>query len=477
MTDGVHETRFKANPIQNQFIRSQARADFWCTRMGEGKSAALAWCSFYHTRHNPGAVWAVIRDTWENLRDTTQEEFFKWFPPGIYGTYHHTNKEYTWAEGVAKGKVKFLGMDDPDDVSKLQSRKIDGFAFDEPAPALNSGGIPETVFDVALSRARDPGMQWYPVKLAANNPDESHWTYKRFVDPGTEGFRYHQSARPENEKNLRQGYYAELRRQWAHRPDFIKRFVDGKFGYSQQGKAVTPQWNDEFHLATGLSPLPGVEVVMLWDWGLNPTCVITQVTPMRQWLILDAMVGEDIGVEELIETEVKPLLATKYKRFGWWHIGDPAGENREQSTSKASAVRTVLKMLGGRWRAGPKSTFEGVEPLRAVLSRNNLVQVDRNNARAVWMALRGGWHYHVARTGVVSTEPVKNIHSHPGDAMRYGAAVLFPMALKSIGRARGRKAPVATYFGNLQPHMPPKPVVTQYPGRIPRPGQGLTRPR
>ena len=32
-------------------------------------------------------------------------------------------------------------------------------------------------------------MKDYPVKLAQNNSDETHWSYKRFVKPGTDGFK------------------------------------------------------------------------------------------------------------------------------------------------------------------------------------------------------------------------------------------------------------------------------------------------
>ena len=41
--------------------------------------------------------------------------------------------------GSKRGAVRFIGLDDPSDVSKLQSRAVDGFALDEPAPALGTG--------------------------------------------------------------------------------------------------------------------------------------------------------------------------------------------------------------------------------------------------------------------------------------------------------------------------------------------------
>ena len=90
-------------------------------------------------------------------------------------------------------------------------------------------------------------------------------------------------------------------------------------------------------------------------------------------------------------------------------------------------------------------------PLQALLSRNingrGMVQVDREKAAAVWYALRGGWHYHVARTGVVSVQAKKNIHSHPGDALGYGASILFPVG-KVMTTQRGLLVPdhEAAYF-------------------------------
>lgn len=442
-----HLINFVPNPVQKSFIESQATADLFSSRMGEGKSVALAWAAFFHTRHNPGARWTGIRDTWENMQATTLKTFFEWFPPGIAGTFHHTKRTFTWASGLAQGEVEFLGMDDPQDASKLMSRELAGFFMDEPAPAVGSAGIDEMIFDIAMSRRRQQGMKWYGAKLAENNPDEAHWTYKKFVAPGTEGFVIHQPAIPENQKNLPPGYYAELRRLWAHRPDLIRRFVDGDFGFQQEGRSVTPQWNDKVHLALGLIPIPRHECILLWDFGHNPTCIITQKTPMGAWHILDALVGDGIGVEELVLNEVKPLLQDRYRGCPLRHIGDPAGTAGEQTSIHRSPVRFLTKELGGPWKSGPVKTMERLEPLRAVLTRNNILRVDRDRATAVWQALRGGWHYHVARTGVISGEPKKNIHSHPGDAMGYGAAVLFPLGKLYQNRGGLVNPQPASYFG------------------------------
>lgn len=447
----LHTTTFIPNPLQKQFIESKAKADLFSSRMGEGKSVALAWATLFHTRHNPGASHALIRDTWENMQATTMKTFFEWFPPGIYGTFHATKKVFTWAEGVAAGEVQFLGMDDPQDASKLMSRELAGILIDEPAPAIGSMGVAEEIFDIGLSRLRQPNMKWYIAKLAENNPDESHWTYRRFVNPGSPVFKVWQPASPENLRNLPSSYYEDLRRTWAHRPDMVRRFVEGEFGFQQIGKQVTPQWNDKIHLAVGLIPLKGREITCLWDWGHNPTCIMTQKTPLGQWLVLDALVGENIGAEELIVDAVKPLLAERYRKHSLHHIGDPAGAQREQTSIHRSAVRLLQKELGGGWRPGPQKWLPRIEPLRAVLSRTvsgqGVVRVDRDRASAVHQALRGGWHFHVARTGLISGEPVKDIHSHPGDAMSYGSAILFPLG-KLTDNVKGKSPRGASYFGS-----------------------------
>lgn len=456
-------TNFKANPIQRQFIESRHKADLFSSRVGEGKSAALTWSVFYHTRHNPGARWAVIRDTWENLRKTTREEFFKWFPPGVYGEWNESHKTYTWYDGVGKGSVLWLGLDDANDASKLQSLELAGIAMDEPAPAAQSGGINEMVFDIGFTRLRQAGMNWYGYKLATNNPDETHWTYRRFVEPGTDTFAVWQPNNPENEKNLPEGYYADLRRLLSNNPSLVDRFVEGKYGFQQVGQSVTPEWNDDIHLATGLFPVRGCELVLLWDFGLNPTCIITQVTPMRRWLILEAYVGEDEGVEELIARTIKSVLAARYRGFKVRHIGDPNGKMREQSSAARSAVRVILKELGGTFRSGPKDTQERIIPLRAALRQQNLILCDRNMARPVWQALRGGWHYRISNAGISSSQPEKNMHSHPGDAMGYGAAVLFPVGRFQPTAPGQSVSKTATFFGENRPVGP-----TSHPGmRLP----------
>lgn len=468
------KVEFSANPTQRKFIESKAEADLFDCRKGEGKSAALCWASFYHVKHNPGANHLFIRDTWENLRRTTLQEFFFWFPPGVFGEWHKGDKEFVWdtAKTGLKGKVIFMGVESDEDATKIASMPLAGVFIDEPSAAAGEGtGVSEFVFDTALAQLRQPGMNWYVAKLAQNNPDESHWTYRRFWDPGTPatgeeellpdqdpGYIGWQTKEPENVANLPPGYYDKMRRQWAHRPDLLRRFVEGKHGYQQVGRPVTPEWSDELHLAPECRPVKGYPLQLLWDGGLNATCIITQVTPMGDWFILESHVSDgDMGVYELITDVVKPRLITAYRGFDWIHYGDPALDSREQSKASVRASRVIKKELGGVFIPGV-TTMERVDPLRAVLRRTRhgrgIVQVDRERAKDVWYALRGGWHYHMTRSGEAGGIP-KNQHSHPGDAVSYGASKLFPLGQINKSSKKAAKNTAGGYYhtapGNYEP--------------------------
>lgn len=464
-------TRFIANPTQKAFIEHRPFpgfvrpsdwpadvkpqvVDLFSCRMGEGKSAGICWAAWFYTRYNPGAACALIRDTWENMRPTTQAEFFKWFKPGVFGHYVASERRFYWNEASGmRGTVDFMGMDEEKDASKLQSREFGFFAIDEPSPAAGTGGVSSMILETALTRLRQPGMNWYAAKLAQNNPDEGHWTYEKFVDPGTLGYSHFQTVAPENESNLPPGYYTEMAKDLAGRPDLQRRFIEGQFGFQQQGVAVTPRFNEQVHVSEGLEPIPSCDLVLSWDGGLTPVCTIHQIAPSGIWYVLDCLVETDGGVYQLIEETVYDRLESRYAKWKgrWSHVGDPTLGNREQSDSRQSAVRVIREKLGGRWKPGPTDIHSGTDPLNRRIGLlgpggQGMIQIDRHNAKPVWHALRGGWHFAKHSGGVVSSSPVKNHpHSDVGDTLRYFAGVFFPRGEQKPTRGKYRQSQHARY--------------------------------
>ena len=71
------------------------------------------------------------------------------------------------------------------------------------------------------------------------------------------------------------------------------------------------------------------------------------------------------------------------------------------------------------------------DSLKAVLTRmiggRPMVQIDPQDAHPLVHALRGAWRYAKYPSGRVSPEPIKDINSHPGDALGYGTGVLWPV--------------------------------------------------
>jgi hypothetical protein len=248
----------------------------------------------------------------------------------------------------------------------------------------------------------------------------------------------------------------------AKRPDLAARFAEGQFGFQLPGESVTPEFNRSIHVKPSL-PVLDSPILMLWDFGHNPTCLISQITPMSNWNFLEAYVGEGMGTLELIEDVIKGRIADRFKGLPLSHCGDPQGKQRSDASIEISAVRVIKDHLGGRWKPGPKEWPERRDSAKRCLGllRNGtgLVQIDEVRAKPLWHALRGGWHYQVHNNGMVSPNAKKDIHSHPGDAFGYGAAVYFPAGQLKQGR-RGAGIPIRqpAYFRRArrgaQPAMP-----------------------
>lgn len=424
-----HKIQFRAGPTQRRFIEDDSRAALFSSRAGEGKSAGLCWAAWHFFRKyrhcEPTGI--IARNTLVNLRATTLQEFFKWFPPGVMGEWKQSEMLWTWIpeKSGAAGQIRFMGFDDEKSTQKALSMPIDFGGLDEAAPATDVGGITELVFDMLLTRARNPKVDKPTIKIAVNNTSEDHWLYRRFVEPGQKEFKLFQTGEmPENLAHLRKGYYEDMARDLAHRPDLRRRYIEGKWGFQQVGVAVTPEWSDDVHLTSGLEPVRGLPLLLSWDFGGNPTVVVSQVT-QNAWNVLMCLTDDRTGTYQLIE-QLEPVLKTRFDRFLLKHTGDPTGRTPDPGDYRRSPVRYIKALLGGSWADGPVKLEYRIDPLRRVLTRQNggigTVRVDKDHARAIWFALRGGWHYPKSSVGVVGREPVKDKHSHPADCMGYEAA-------------------------------------------------------
>lgn len=415
--------------------------------------------------------WVVCRDTATNLHRTTVPGAYKWetqckqamcFQIGQYASdgkiepemaqstmnslrsspwvrlTKRSNTEVMWlrtGQFDAKGGVIWpvmaylFGMDQLKDISRFQSMELGGGWFEEPAPAAEDdigGGIQEVAWIVMLS-SLNYEVDSPRAQITMNPPDEDHWTWRRFVTDNEEPDNRILFNVPRGENRyLPQWYREHIDKALKSRPDLHRRLVQGLPGFIQKGKPVATNFSEDVHVSK--TPLVfakfAKDMYIGWDTGHSPCAVGMQQTVTGHFNFLFCLVGENMGMQQFIDSMVKPYIATRIPSVTFWHIGDPQAEVGSESDITDSPKMRILNSLGGYWRSGPQKwppRREAVHnSLNAMHMGRALVQIDKENCRPLIQALRGGWHYpeHSPET------PKKDFHSHSGDSYAYLMAVL-----------------------------------------------------
>jgi hypothetical protein len=204
--------------------------------------------------------------------------------------------------------------------------------------------------------------------------------------------------------------------------------------------AVTPDYKEDVHRAPAeLLPIPGVEVIRFWDGGLHPACVFGQLTPSGRFRVMDTVQGVNMGMKQLIENKVKPLIYRKYSTVKRWRdTGDPSLNTPDDSDSDEIPSRKIEVLLHTSFEGGESSWQARVDAMREVLTRMvdgvPMFELSRTDP-IMHRALNGGWHYKKDSTGRVSIEKaVKDENSHPGDALSHGLAMILQIGPRSRKR-------------------------------------------
>ncbi len=432
-----------ANPIQRQFILSQDLEVILFGPRGEGKTEAGFRRATLHAAEQPDETrpvpWAVIRDTWENLKRTTLKSLL--FPhPGSF-----CEKIRPLLQIKDGGKtvtlpgfweMNFFGIDSLGDLSRLQSLQLGGLWLEEPAPAAAEdigGGLEERVVTVGITSLRHP-CSWRTVQITSNYPDESHWSWQRYAIKKLG--KLFQVPRGEN-PHLPANYRSDMERALATDKGLLQRLVLGMPGFVSQGETVTPEYNPLLHRPGAvLEPYPNVVGYRLWDGWHYPTCIVCQLTPRGQLHIYEAIAGPGMGVKQLIKEFVAPAMEERYRSVPEWvDIGDPSMATSDQSDYEQSAAFTVETLLHTQFIPGPASWT-----IRKEAVKNGLLKMLPKGQPFILMStspftqdlhqsLRGGWHYRLSPSGqVVGKIPVKDRYSHYGDALSHGLPELLRLS-------------------------------------------------
>lgn len=191
-------------PVAKAFRKSRARRKLITGPFGSGKSVCCAVNVMELVEDqapNANGVrrsrWAIIRNTYTDLKNTTVRTWKDWVSDQVYGQFVNVapfehKLRYSLSDGTTvDADIIFLALDDQRDISKLKSLELTGAYVNEMAE------IKKTILDTLEGRVgryprqNEGGPSWYGVIADSNMPDEDHWMYDimESEDSGWETYR------------------------------------------------------------------------------------------------------------------------------------------------------------------------------------------------------------------------------------------------------------------------------------------------
>lgn len=412
--------------------------------------------------------WAVLRNTYPELKSTTLKTVLEWAPyMEMRWDSPITGKIDKWLPDKTRWQAEFifLALERPEEVDKIGSLEITGGWINEVRE------VAKAIFDKLTERVgrfppvKDGGPTWRGVVLDTNPPNTDHWYYKiaekadldmveqvamverklrelNYLKPGErlfEFFRqpggliktaqgeYFENSAAENIKHLDGGPAYYFRQLAGKSQQWIEAQILGNYAILVDGKPVYPEYDDATNCKE-IEPNRDRPLIVGLDYGLTPAAVICQLSPRGQLLILDELCSEDMGIHQFARDVLRPHLTTTWNGYGYTAIGDPAGTSRAQSDEK-----TCFQELADQGiPAMPATTNEPIARREAVakyLLKNcgpkypGLLVHPR--CQRIRTGFLGGYCYRrvqVSGKGDMTREvPEKNLYSHPHDALQYAA--------------------------------------------------------
>ena len=367
------------------------------------------------------AIW--IRNTREQLRDTSIPDFLKWYPDGEYGLYLKTEYKFTLEFDDVICEVLFRGLDDANDVRRLLSLQASFAILDEfreihpdiyntvqgrlgryPDKIMNGVGC---VTDEGVSNAHLWGMSNPPdvdsffEDVLTNPPENVHVT----IQPG--------GLSPEADwlHCLPEGYYDNLAK--GKTEDWIDVYINTQFGKSLSGKPVFRSFDRIAHVSKAeLKPsLYSLNPILVgFDCtGLGPAAVIGQMGAGGKLYIYDCIFAEDMGPIRFIREELMPLLTRKYSGSRVLTIIDPAGMARgNDEKNVADMLKTAGLAVIPASTNGIAARISAVEHyLTRMVDGNPGIMFDGVNCLPLIHAMSGKYRFKINTKGDIADTPDK----------------------------------------------------------------------
>lgn len=470
-------------PSVQKFLVDESFISLICGPVGSTKTTAGIMKIAYHAKQmapcrdgvrRSRCMW--VRNTRQQLMDTSIPDFLKWFPDEVAGDYLKTEYRFLLRFDDVECEVLWRPLETADDVRRVLSTQL-SFAILEEVREINAD-VAEAL-QGRLGRYPDGSMvphkpEWgvdskgNPIQgcvtdegrpnkhmWAMTNPPDMDSYWERFMSEPPDNARIYiqpsgMSAEADWVHLLPSNYYEDLMQ--GKSQDYIDVYIHAKFGKSLSGQPVFKAFNPDMHVAQEpvmfarhtTSPL-----LIGFDCGLNPTAVVCQVDYRGRLLVLSSLTSDGMGALRFCQTVLKPHLATRFAGSSFVVIADPAGQQRAQTDEKS--VFDILRAQG--FRVIPARTNALAARISAVdnfLTRmvdgEPLILFDKEHAAPLIQAMRGKYRYKLNKDGSMPDAPEK---SHPwsdlADSLQYVCMHADGSFLGGSTRSKAREVKPAPY--------------------------------
>jgi len=339
-----------------EFLQSEAFISLIVGPVGSTKTTAGIMKIAYHASQmakardgirRSRAIW--VRNTREQLRDTSIPDVLRWYPDGQAGSYLKSEYKFMLRFDDVECEILFRGLDDSDDVRRLLSLQasfgiLDEFREINPdifnALQGRLGRYPSKL-DNGMGCVCDDGRSNAHIWGMTNPPDmDTFWeTYLSDPPKNAEVFFQPSGLSPEADwlDFLPDGYYDNLAE--GKSEDWVDVYIHAKFGKSLSGQPVFRSFNRDMHVSKEpLKPINSSNPLIIGvDAGLTPAATINQVLWDGRLLCYDALVSDGMGALRFVREKLKPLLANKFPGQKSIVIIDPAAFQRAQTDERTVA--------------------------------------------------------------------------------------------------------------------------------------------
>lgn len=385
---------------------------------------------------------AIVRNTYRELEDTTLKTWLDWFPEEYFGKMNYSDmmQEIYLPRYKVQAEILFRALDRPKDIKKLLSLELTGAYVNEAREV--PFGIIEGLGD-AVGRypaRKDGGCTWRGIIMDTNAPDDTSWWYRLaeeepqdpkywqfFRQPGgliERGGQFFNNPLAENTENLEDDYY--FTRMQGKKLDHIRVYYCNQYGFIADGKPVHEEYSEAIHKSPiVLEFIPGSVIYVGIDFGLTPAAVFGQRLANGRWIIVKEVTTEHMGISRFADQLKPEINKLAEKGFKFEIYGDPAGSQEAQTDERTPFQILEAKGIptsAAHHNNDPITRREALyQPFTRIIDGKPGMIVSPA-CKMLLKGLAGGYYYkkvQVSGDERFETAPYKNQYSHVVEACEY----------------------------------------------------------